>query len=94
MEADEITVEVACGNSVRQELVALRVERGTSAIEAVLKSGIPDLFPEIDMASAKIGIFGEVVALDTVLEEGDRVEIYRKLVMDPREARRRRANKE
>ena len=95
-----ITVEVAYALPQRQKIVALQVPLGTTAMEAVMQSGIADLFPEIDPATAKMGIFGQALgtkglkkAPEHELQEGDRVEIYRPLISDPKEARRRRAAK-
>jgi len=88
---ESIAVEVAYGTAERQALIELKVPRGTSAMEAVLLSRVADEFPEIDVATAKLGIFGRPVAPDTVLDDSDRVEIYRPLAIDPKEARRRRA---
>lgn len=89
--ADTIKVEVACARPERQRVLPVTVPAGTGARAAVHLSGIAADFPEIDAASAPIGIFGVAVADDHVLRPGDRVEIYRPLRMDPREARRLRA---
>jgi putative ubiquitin-RnfH superfamily antitoxin RatB of RatAB toxin-antitoxin module len=95
-----ITVEVAYALPQRQKIVALQVPLGTTAMEAVMQSGIADLFPEIDPATAKMGIFGQALgnrglkaAPEYVLEPMDRVEIYRPLIADPKEVRKRRAEK-
>lgn len=89
---DQITVEVAYGNQERQELIKISVPRGTTLIEAVEASGITRLFPEIDLDNVKLGVFGRLESTDKVLEPHDRVEIYRPLRVDPKEARRRRAS--
>lgn len=95
-----IRVEVAYALPERQEIVALDVPRGTTARRAAELSGIDRLFPGLDLSTAEMGIFsklldGKVLPLpeDYVLEERDRVEIYRPLVLDPKEARLRRARK-
>jgi putative ubiquitin-RnfH superfamily antitoxin RatB of RatAB toxin-antitoxin module len=88
---ESIVVEVAYGTAERQALIELEVPRGTSVMEAVLLSRIAEQFPEIDIATARLGIFGRPVTPDTVLGDSDRVEIYRPLAIDPKEARRRRA---
>ncbi len=62
-----------------------------SAIDAIRASGISERCPEFDLSVATIGVWGLAVALDAPLKEGDRVEIYRPLAMDPNEARRLRA---
>ena len=86
-----IRIEVACALRGEQALLQLEVEEGTTAREAVERSGVLQRFPEIDPARASIGIFGKVVSRDTRLREGDRVEIYRPLIADPKDARRKRA---
>jgi putative ubiquitin-RnfH superfamily antitoxin RatB of RatAB toxin-antitoxin module len=90
-----IRVEVAFARPDRQEIIALDVEEGTSAVEAVKRSGIVELFPEIDPDSANMGIFGKAIKKpsDHGLREGDRVEIYRPLKIDPKQARLNRAKK-
>jgi putative ubiquitin-RnfH superfamily antitoxin RatB of RatAB toxin-antitoxin module len=97
---DLINVEVAYALPHQQKIISLLVEPGTSALQAVERSGIVKFFPEIDIASAKLGIFGQALGtkgLDTaanhVLQQGDRVEIYRPLIVDPKDARRKRAEK-
>lgn len=89
--AEEITVEVVYGTARNQHLAVLRVREGTTARQAVLQSGICGRFPEAGLAAAPLGIFGKAVKDDTVLRERDRVEIYRPLLVDPKEARRLRA---
>lgn len=97
---DLITVEVAYALPHKQKILALLVAPGTTALQAVERSGIATHFPEIDLANLKLGIFGQSLGskgLDTaashVLHAGDRVEIYRPLLSDPKEARRKRAEK-
>ena len=97
---DLIRVEVAYALPHKQKIIALLVEPGTSALQAVERSGIVKHFPEIDIVTAKLGIFGESIgtkgnasAATHILHEGDRVEIYRPLISDPKEARRKRAEK-
>lgn len=86
-----IVVEVAYALPDRQALLPLRVTKGTSAREAVVQSGILELFPEIDLEQQRLGIFGRLCTPDRMLEPGDRVEIYRPLLADPKEVRRRLA---
>lgn len=88
---DSIRVEVAYARPEEQVVIALEVEKGTSVRDAVLRSGILERFPEIDLDASKIGIFGKLTKPDTALRPGDRVEIYRPLLADPKEVRRRRA---
>jgi uncharacterized protein len=89
--AKEITVEVAYALPERQALVTLVSPVGTTVGEAIEQSGLLPQFPEIDLKLNKVGIFGKIVALTTVLRDGDRVEIYRPLTADPKAIRRLRA---
>ena len=86
-----IEIEVVYAVPQRQVLKRLRVGPRTTAEQAVELSGIRSLFPEIDHSVNKLGIFGKIVHPDTVLRNLDRVEIYRPLINDPKESRRRRA---
>lgn len=95
-----INVEVAYALPDKQKIVELLVQPGTTATETVRRSGIIKEFPEIDLETAKLGIFGQALgtkglakAAEYVMQAGDRVEIYRPLKADPKEARRRRAAK-
>jgi uncharacterized protein len=97
---DLITVEVAYALPHKQKIIALLVEPGTTALQAVQRSKITDFFPDLDLPSAKLGIFGQSLgtkglasAEQHILHQGDRVEIYRPLLSDPKEARRKRAEK-
>ena len=97
---DLITVEVAYALPHNQKIIEVLVEPGTTARQAVERSGIAEAFPEIDVASAKMGIFGQALgskglapADQYVVSDGERVEIYRPLIADPKESRRRRAEK-
>lgn len=93
---DKIRVEVAYGLAHQQHLYTLDVAQGTTARQAVLQSGILNDYPEANVVNGAIGIFGKVVRDDTVLRPDDRVEVYRPLVVDAKDARRRRVknNKE
>lgn len=75
----------------RQRLVQLEVAAGCTAGEAIEASGLLHEHPEIDLANNPVGIYGKLATLDSVLREHDRVEVYRALVADPKEMRRRRA---
>ena len=95
-----ITVEVAYALPQRQQLTTLQVAPGTTAYEAVQQSGVVQQFPEIDPENVKMGIFGQALGTkglklpkEHVLQAGDRVEIYRPLIADPKEVRKRRAEK-
>jgi putative ubiquitin-RnfH superfamily antitoxin RatB of RatAB toxin-antitoxin module len=88
-----IAIEVAYANPEQQVLVALNMPLGTTVEQAIQASGLPSRFPEIAASDLKVGIFGSVCKLDRPLIEADRVEIYRPLIHDPKEARRQRAVK-
>jgi putative ubiquitin-RnfH superfamily antitoxin RatB of RatAB toxin-antitoxin module len=89
----EVSVEVVYALPNRQILVQLALRAGATVRDAVMLSGLPSQYPDIDLFHAKIGIFGKRVPPDTILNNGDRVEIYRSLTADPKEVRRRRASK-
>ena len=86
-----INVEVAYALAENQALLALQVPEGTTALDAARQSGITETFDGIDLDNAKLGIFAKVVSPGQVLREGDRVEIYRPLIADPKEVRKARA---
>lgn len=90
---EKIFIEVIYALPEEQELITLDVEQGTTAGQAVKLSGVLEKFPEIDLAKNKLGIFGKAVKVDEVLRDKDRVEIYRPLIADPKESRRKRAEK-
>jgi hypothetical protein len=83
--------EVAFGKLDEQALLSVESAEPLTAKQAIEASGILGRFPEIDLGTNKIGIFGKAAKLDAVLSEGDRVEIYRPLIADPKEARKKRA---
>ena len=89
--SEEILVEVAYALPTEQIILPIKVAPGTTAEAAVKQSGILAKFPEINLAENKIGIFGKLTQLDTVLRDKDRIEIYRPLIADPKEVRRQRA---
>ncbi|MDH5327781.1 MAG: RnfH family protein [Gammaproteobacteria bacterium] len=86
-----ITVEVAYAKPEVQVIKTLAVNQGTTVQEALELSGILVDFPEIDVDSAKVGIFSKITKKDQVLRDKDRVEIYRPLIADPKEVRKQRA---
>ena len=95
-----IDVEVAYATPEKQQIIALQVSEGTTALEAAEQSGITKLFPNIDLANDPMGIFSELMdgkklplPADYVLQNRDRVEIYRPLIIDPKQARLARAAK-
>jgi putative ubiquitin-RnfH superfamily antitoxin RatB of RatAB toxin-antitoxin module len=84
-------VEVAYALPDQQHIFTLEVPPGTTAGQAIEQSGVLERFPDIDLARQKIGIFGKLNKPDYVLRGGDRVEIYRPLIADPKEVRKQRA---
>lgn len=92
---DSIAVEVVYALADKQKLLRLSVPRGTTMRQAAERSGIAAFFPGLDLAKAPMGIFGKAVAKpeERALEDGERVEIYRPLIADPKEARKQRAAK-
>ena len=88
---EEITVEVAYALPGRQVIIELVVDRGTTLEQALELSGIFEQFADIDLANNKVGIFGKLAKLSDELQPGDRAEIYRPLIADPREVRKQRA---
>jgi len=89
--AEKIPVEVAYALPERQVILALDVAANASIEEVIRASGILAQFPEIDLASNKVGVFGKLGKLTDTLHPGDRVEIYRSLIADPKEVRKKRA---
>jgi len=86
-----IVVEVAYGLPDRQALLQVELPDGASVAEAIEASGIREAFPGLEVAAERVGIWGRKAALDQPLSDGDRVEIYRPLLAEPKEARRARA---
>lgn len=93
MENNRITVEVAYATPARQAILSVTVAEGTTLIEAVRQSDIGHLFPELDIETADTGIWSKAKPKDTIMQDGQRIEIYRPLIADPKQARRNRAEK-
>lgn len=89
----EILIEVAYAMPEQQVILAMKMPEGATVEQAINASGLLDHFPCCAGADIKAGIFGAVCKLDQALRQGDRVEIYRPLIHDPKEARRQRAAK-
>ena len=86
-----ISVTVAAALPGLQEVVELDLAPGATVADALLRCGLQARFPDIDFATAHVGIWSRPCPRDTVLRDGDRVEIYRQLRADPKEMRRKRA---
>jgi putative ubiquitin-RnfH superfamily antitoxin RatB of RatAB toxin-antitoxin module len=91
MSANSINVEVIYALPEKQTLLRVQLADGATVEDAIRASGVLDKFPEMDLAKNKIGIFSKLVKLDETLRDKDRVEIYRPLIADPKEVRRKRA---
>lgn len=83
-----IRVEVAYATPDQQVIIQVEVESGSTLQAAIQQSGVLTRFPEIDLAKQRVGLFGKLHALSDFIKEGDRIEIYRPLIVDPKEARR------
>jgi putative ubiquitin-RnfH superfamily antitoxin RatB of RatAB toxin-antitoxin module len=88
-----IEIEVVYGLPHKQVLLPLSVPVNTSIEECIILSGIVKHFPEIDPTNATVGIFSRPEKLDSIIKAGDRIEIYRPLIADPKEMRKLRAAK-
>jgi putative ubiquitin-RnfH superfamily antitoxin RatB of RatAB toxin-antitoxin module len=86
-----IAVEVVYALPHHQFLKRIEVIAGTSLAKAIMLSGVTELYPEINCMVHKTGIFGKIVTVDTILQQNDRIEIYRPLTIDPKEKRRLRS---
>ncbi len=93
VETKKINIEVAYALPEQQVIIPLQVNVGTTVLQAIKLSGVLDQFENIDLATSKFGIFGKAEKPETELREKDRVEIYRPLIADPKESRRKRAEK-
>jgi putative ubiquitin-RnfH superfamily antitoxin RatB of RatAB toxin-antitoxin module len=86
-----ITVEVVYLEANKQCLRQTDIAEGSSVLDAITASGIAELIPNAGFDPDRLGIFSKRVSADHVVQSGDRIEIYRPLILDPMEARRRRA---
>ncbi|MDO9419569.1 MAG: RnfH family protein [Herminiimonas sp.] len=86
-----ISIQICYARPDKQFLLTQMVAPGTSIQQAILSSGIIQQALEIDLTVWRVGIYGKVKTLDTILREHDRVEIYRPLIADPKDSRRKRA---
>jgi putative ubiquitin-RnfH superfamily antitoxin RatB of RatAB toxin-antitoxin module len=89
--AERISIEVAYARPEEQVILKLDVAPETSIQRAIEQSGMLERFPEIDVGTLKAGIFGKLKKLTQTLQQGDRVEIYRPLIADPKQVRKERA---
>ena len=89
---ETINIELIYIEPGGQNILKFGLPRGSDINMAIHRSGILEHFPEIDLAVNKVGIFSKIQKLDYILQDGDRIEIYRPLKADPKEARRQRAH--
>lgn len=87
-----MNVGVCYAEADRQLWLRLEVPEGSTIAEAIALSGMLKHYPEVDLETQKVGIFGKIAKLETVVKEGDRVEIYRKIIADPQQVQRRRVS--
>ncbi len=90
-EPNLIRVEVAYARPDEQAIIPVEVPEGATLEQAIVQSRIQERFPEIQLNTAKVGVFGKLGKLSATVRAGDRVEIYRPLLADPKEVRKRRA---
>jgi putative ubiquitin-RnfH superfamily antitoxin RatB of RatAB toxin-antitoxin module len=88
---DKFEIELVYALPHEQTLIKHKVEPGTTVAAAITSSGLLEKYPEIDLAKNKLGIFAKLTKGDAVVREGDRIEIYRPLIADPKEVRKKRA---
>ncbi len=89
-----MNVGVCYAEAERQIWVRLEVPDDSTVEQAIVLSGVLQQYPQIDLTTQKVGIFGKLTKLDAPIKEGDRVEIYRKITADPQQVQRRRVDVE
>lgn len=89
--AQTIKIEIAYAAAKNTCLIPLDVTQPCTIYEAIQQSGILTAFPEINLSSNKVGVFSVLASLDSEAKSGDRIEIYRPLLIDPKQARKQRA---
>lgn len=91
-EPESLSIEIAYALPQRQELVHVQLPTGSTVQQAIDASGLMQKYAEIDLKKNKVGVFGKLTKLDAPLRNRDRVEIYRPLLADPKEVRKKRAD--
>jgi putative ubiquitin-RnfH superfamily antitoxin RatB of RatAB toxin-antitoxin module len=86
-----IQLEVVYAKPTQQEVVSLKLPAGSTVQQAIEASCLVARYPEIDLAKAKVGIYGKLSRMDAIVRDRDRIEIYRPLLADPKEVRKQRA---
>ena len=92
-DAETFAVDVIYALPTQQKIITINVAPGTTFIEAVKQSNMVSFFPEIDIEKVKLGVFSRQAKHDEELQQGHRIEIYRPLIADPKDVRRKRAEK-
>jgi uncharacterized protein len=87
----QIMVEVSYASPTKQIIISIKVPKDINVKQAIEKSGIQKKIPEIDLSKNNVGIFGKQTTLDHLLSDRDRIEIYRPLILEPMEMRRKKA---
>lgn len=88
------TVELIYATLTDQSIATINIKAGDTINDVIVSSGLLQKHPEIDLSINKVGIYNQVKKLDEIVKNGDRVEIYRALIADPKEVRRKRALKQ
>ena len=94
MANNTLHIEVAYALPDEQRIFELEVAADCDVEQAIKRSGVLEAYPNIDLASDKVGIFGKICKLNASLRNKDRIEIYRKLIADPKESRRQKVEME
>lgn len=90
----DLNIEVVYASTTKQKIISIIVQKGTTIKDAIVKSGIQEEFIEIIIDDCQVAVFGKKKLLNDIVEHGDRIEICRALIIDPKEARRARAKKQ
>lgn len=90
-QSPSLTIELIYALPDEQELITISIKDGATVEEAINASGILEKYPQIDLTATKVGIFSKATKLNEKLRDGDRIEIYRPLIADPKEMRRKKA---
>ena len=91
--SNKLQLEVVYGLPDTQKLLVFSVDEGSTVEQSIMQSGIIDAFPEIDLKVNKVGIWNRLAKLTDEVKDLDRIEVYRPLIADPKEVRKRRAEK-
>ena len=89
----KVSIEVVYGVPHKQKILTLSVDSGSTVEQAIIDSGVIALFPEIDLSINKVGVWNRAVKLSEEVNDLDRIEVYRPLIADPKDVRKRRAEK-